>query len=130
MTFFSYLYLENKIHFQGYLKYLLIFASLIALFLMTSLYLRHRLETKYRDLSIILLLLILFLVGVQYQQYQQNQVYANDTSRMVTFLTSVRDAQQLSPGTGRAGPDSRPRSRACGHRSSGWHCPGGYELPS
>lgn len=83
-------------HFQGYLKYVVIFIALCALLFVTVLYLRHKLETKYRDLSIIFLLLIIFLFGVQYSQYEQNQVYANDTSRMVTFLTSVKESQQVA----------------------------------
>lgn len=83
-------------HFQGYLKYVVIFIALCALLFVTALYLRHQLETKYRDLSIIFLLLIIFLFGVQYSQYEQNQVYANDTSRMVTFLTSVKESQQVA----------------------------------
>ena len=33
---------------------------------------------------------------MQYSQYEQNQVYANDTSRMVTFLTSVKESQQVA----------------------------------
>ena len=53
MTFFSFAFLENAMSFQGYLKYIAIFVSLGALFVVTSLYLRHRLQTKYRDLSII-----------------------------------------------------------------------------
>lgn len=95
MSFFTYFYLENRMYFQDYFKYIAIFATLGSLFLVISLYLRHRLETKYRDLSIIFLLLIIFLLGVQYTQYEQNQVYANDTSRIVTFLNSVKDAQNL-----------------------------------
>ena len=83
-------------HFQGYLKYVVIFIALCALLFVTILYLRHQLETKYRDLSIIFLLLIIFLFGVQYSQYEQNQVYANDTSSMVTFLTSVKESQQVA----------------------------------
>ena len=83
-------------HFQGYLKYVVIFIALCALLFVTVLYLRHQLETKYCDLSIIFLLLIIFLFGVQYSQYEQNQVYANDTSRMVTFLTSVKESQQVT----------------------------------
>lgn len=93
-------------HFQGYLKYVVIFIALCALLFVTALYLRHQLETKYRDLSIIFLLLIIFLFGVQYSQYEQNQVYANDTSRMVTFLTSVKESQQV------AAEDIRVNSRS------------------
>ena len=95
MSFFSFAFLENAISFQGYLKYIAIFASLGALLVVTSLYLRNRLETKYRDLSIIFFLLIILLLGVQYHQYQQNEVYVADTSRVVTFLNSVKDSQNL-----------------------------------
>lgn len=95
MSFFTYFYLENRMYFQDYLKYIAIFISLGALLLVTSLYLRHRLETKYRDLSIIFLLLIIFLLGVQYTQYEQNQVYANDTSRIVTFLNAIKENQNV-----------------------------------
>ena len=95
MSFFSFAFLENSISFKGYLKYIAIFASLGALLVVTSLYLRNRLETKYRDLSIIFLLLIILLLGVQYHQYQQNEVYVADTSRVVTFLNSVKDSQNL-----------------------------------
>ena len=66
------------------------FVSLGALLVVTSLYLRHRLQTKYRDLSIIFLLLIIFLLGVQYKQYERNEVYAADISSVVTFLNSVK----------------------------------------
>ncbi|MDU5698672.1 MAG: DUF3290 family protein [Haemophilus parainfluenzae] len=78
MSFFSFAFLENAMSFQGYLKYIAIFVSLGALFVVTSLYLRHRLQTKYRDLSIIFLLLIIFLLGVQYNQYERSEVYAAD----------------------------------------------------
>ena len=66
MSFFTYFYLENKMYFH-----------------------------EYRDLSIISLLLIILLLGIQYTQYEQNQTYANDSSRIITFLNSVKDNQQL-----------------------------------
>lgn len=96
MSFFTYFYLENRMFFQDYLKYIFIFAALGALLIATTLYLRHRLETKYRDLTIIFLLLIILLLGIQYNQYEQNQVYANNTSRMVTFLNAVKENQQIN----------------------------------
>ena len=95
MSFFSFAFLENAMSFEGYFKYIAIFVSLGALLVVTSLYLRHRLQTKYRDLSIIFLLLIIFLLGVQYKQYEQNEVYAADISSVVTFLNSVKDSQNL-----------------------------------
>ena len=95
MSFFSFAFLENAMSFEGYFKYIAIFVSLGALLVVTSLYLRHRLQTKYRDLSIIFLLLIIFLLGVQYKQYERNEVYVADISSLVTFLNSVKDSQNL-----------------------------------
>ena len=95
MSFFSFAFLENSMSFEGYFKYIAIFVSLGALLVVTSLYLRHRLQTKYRDLSIIFLLLIIFLLGVQYKQYERNEVYEANISSLVTFLNSVKDSQNL-----------------------------------
>ena len=95
MSFFSFAFLENSMSFEGYFKYIAIFVSLGALLVVTSLYLRHRLQTKYRDLSIIFLLLIIFLLGMQYKQYERNEGYAADISSLVTFLNSVKDSQNL-----------------------------------
>ena len=90
MSFFSFAFLENAISFQGYLKYIAIFASLGALLVVTSLYLRNRLETKYRDLSIIFLLLIILLLGVQYHQYQQNSVKDSQNLQKEDIRTNSR----------------------------------------
>ena len=49
MSFFTYFYLENKMYFQDYLKYIAIFVTLGTLLLASTLYLRHRIESKYRD---------------------------------------------------------------------------------
>lgn len=95
MSFYTYLFLENHIYFQDYLKHIITFASLIALLGVSIYYLRHRLETKYRDLSIILLLLVIFLIGLQYSNYERSQAYTTDTSRMVTFLESVVSNQNI-----------------------------------
>ena len=51
MKFFSHFYLENHMYFHDYLKYILIFAALVILLLAVSQYLRHRMDTKYRDIK-------------------------------------------------------------------------------
>ena len=38
----------------------------------------------------------MLLLGLQYNQYQQNQAYADNTSRMVTFLNSVKEVKHVS----------------------------------
>lgn len=95
MQFYSYLYLQSQTSFQGYIKYIIIFIVLSIMLVANFLYLRHRMETKYRDLSIIFLLVFIFLLGVQYNYYSLNISYASDSSRMITFLDSVIHSQQI-----------------------------------
>ena len=95
MKFFSHFYLENHMYFNDYLKYVLIFAALVILLLAVSQYLRHRMDTKYRDLSIIALLLLILISGIQYLSYSERQNFAADTSRMVGFLNALIENQKV-----------------------------------
>ena len=95
MKFFSHFYLENHMYFHDYLKYILIFAALVILLLAVSQYLRHRMDTKYRDLSIIALLLLILICGTQYLSYSERQNFAADTSRMVGFLNALIETKKL-----------------------------------
>ncbi|QTM23060.1 DUF3290 family protein [Neisseria sicca] len=95
MKFFTHFYLENHMYFNDYLKYVLIFAALVVLLLAVSQYLRHRMDTKYRDLSIIALLLLILISGIQYLSYSERQNFAADTSRMVGFLNTLIENQKV-----------------------------------
>ena len=82
-------------YFNDYLKYVLIFAALVILMLAVSQYLRHRMDTKYRDLSIIALLLLILICGTQYLSYREHQNFAADTSSMVGFLNALIEKQKV-----------------------------------
>lgn len=96
MTFYGIQYLESQSNINDYLKYFLIFGSLVVLVVVFSLYLRHRIQTKYRDLSIISLLLLLFALGVQYSDYQSNQAQHSQSSQMVNFVRDLASDQKIS----------------------------------
>lgn len=89
MNFYNLNTVIQQSHLNIYLKYVIIFIALFLLIVAFTLYLRHRLQTKYRDLSIMMLLVLLFMVGVQYSDYQQNQSRFAQSSQMVTFIKSV-----------------------------------------
>lgn len=97
MTFYGIEYLENQSNLNDYLKYFLIFSILIFLVSAFTLYLRHRLETKYRDLSLIFLLLLLFIAGVQYSDYNQNQFRNSQSSQMVSLVQELAKEYDVSP---------------------------------
>ena len=89
MNFYGIDYLESQSSLNDYIKYFFIFSVLIVLIVAFSLYMRHRLQTKYRDLSIITFLLLVFLLGVQYSDYTQNQNKSTQSSQMVNFVKQL-----------------------------------------
>ncbi|HCQ8747198.1 TPA: DUF3290 domain-containing protein [Enterococcus faecalis] len=95
MNFYGINFLENQSNINDYLKYFLIFGSLVLLILVFSLYLRHRINTKYRDLSIILSLTLLFALGVQYSDYQMNQTKHSQSSQMVNFVKGLAKQENI-----------------------------------
>ncbi|WP_411345053.1 DUF3290 domain-containing protein [Paenibacillus sp. WLX1005] len=99
MNFYTITYLEGQSTINLYLKYIFIFVALIILLVVFSLYLRHRIQTKYRDLSIILLLVIVFLLGVQYSDYTQDQSTYSKYSQMVQFMHQLAKDQSLDETT-------------------------------
>ncbi len=63
MNFYGIEYLKSQSNLNDYLKYFFIFALLIGLVIVFSFYVRHQIQTKYRELSIIIFLSLLFVLG-------------------------------------------------------------------
>lgn len=95
MIFYGINFLENQSSLNDYIKYFLIFSSLILLILVFSLYLRHRINTKYRDLSIIFFLILMFALGVQYSDYEMNQTKHSQSSQMVNFVKGLAKQESI-----------------------------------
>lgn len=89
MNFYGIDYLKSQSNLNDYLKYALILGSLLVLVVVFTRYLRFRIQTKYRDLSIIFLLILLFALGVQYSDYQSIQAKNSQSSQMVEFIQSM-----------------------------------------
>ena len=96
MKFYSIDYLQMQSNINDYLKYIVIFSTLFILIVVFSLYMRHRLQTKYRDLTIIVFLFLLFISGVQYADYTDSQNIHSQSSQMVNFVRLL--SVQLSDG--------------------------------
>lgn len=86
MRFYSIDYLQMQSNLNDYLKYIVIFSTLFILIVVFSLYMRHRLQTKYRDLTIIAFLFLLFISGAQYTEYTDSQNIHSQSSQMVNFV--------------------------------------------
>ncbi|HCF8898376.1 TPA: DUF3290 domain-containing protein [Klebsiella pneumoniae] len=86
MRFYGIDYLQMQSNINNYLKYIFIFSALFILIVVFSLYMHHRLQTKYRDLTIIAFLFLLFISGVQYADYTDSQNIHSQSSQMVNFI--------------------------------------------
>lgn len=86
MTFYGIDYLQAQSNINDFFKYIIIFSTLFILIVAFSLYMRHRLQTKYRDLTIIAFLFLLFISGVQYADYTDSQNIHSKSSQMVNFV--------------------------------------------
>ncbi|MCC3721313.1 DUF3290 domain-containing protein [Rouxiella badensis] len=86
MNFYGINYLQTQSNLNDYFKYAIIFSTLFVLIVVFSLYMRHRLQTKYRDLTIIAFLFLLFISGVQYSDYANSENIHSQSSQMVNFV--------------------------------------------
>ena len=97
MTFYTISYLSNHQHINQLFNYvaIIIFALLIAV--MTLLYLRHRLITRYRDLGIIFFLLLLLFIGFQVTDMEKSTTQQSQTTQMIPFIKAVARDHNVSP---------------------------------
>lgn len=76
--------------------YTLAAIGLVILLFAVLMYSRNRLDTKYRDISIIMLLVMLFLFGLGYSNYEQHRTQTLTTSQVQPFLRSVAREEGVS----------------------------------
>ncbi|WDF82933.1 DUF3290 domain-containing protein [Lacticaseibacillus pabuli] len=95
MNFYNLNYVENQANLNNYLKYGVMAVAVLVMLGGLVLYMRHRLQTKYRDLAIMMLLVLVFFGGVQYSDYKQASSQRDQTSQMAGFLASVAKDQDV-----------------------------------
>lgn len=96
MNFYGIAYLQAQSNLNDYLKYIVIFSTLFITIVVFSLYMRHRLQTKYRDLTIIAFLFLLFISGVQYSEYTNSESAHSQSSQMVNFVNLLSQQKNVS----------------------------------
>ena len=74
MKFYSYDYLQSKLQQNNLISYIIIAVLIVILCITLIKYYKNRQDTKYRELSIILVLSTLLVVGVSVNEYKSNAV--------------------------------------------------------
>ena len=97
MEFYSYQFFLNQSTSNHLIKYVL-FIGLLALLLGVILKRFHSQDQmKYRDLIILVSLGIVFMLGIQVNEYEVGKNNLNNSSRMINFLDNIGENQEVSP---------------------------------
>lgn len=89
MRFYTLSYIQNHQATDKTVITSLMLVAAFALVIFAFLYLRDRLNSRYRDLGIIALLFLLLFSGTQYERYIQNNHIKSQAAQIVPFIKSV-----------------------------------------
>ena len=89
MKLYSYDYLQSKLQQNNLLSYIIIAVLIVILCITLIKYYKNRQDTKYRELSIILVLSTLLAVGVSINEYKSNAVSSNQYKSSIHFIEKI-----------------------------------------
>ena len=89
MKFYSYDYLQSKLQQNNLISYIIIAVLIVILCITLIKYYKNRQDTKYRELSIILVLSTLLAVGVSVNEYKLNAVSSNQYKSSIHFIEKI-----------------------------------------
>lgn len=89
MKFYSYDYLQSKLQQNNLISYIIIVVLIVILCITLIKYYKNRQDTKYRELSIILVLSTLLAVGVSINEYKSNAVSSNQYKSSIHFIEKI-----------------------------------------
>ena len=89
MKFYSYDYLQSKLQQNNLLSYIIIGVLIVILCITLIKYYKNRQDTKYRELSIILVLSTLLAVGISINEYKSNAVSSNQYKSSIHFIEKI-----------------------------------------
>ena len=91
MEFYTYAYVVQRGEFTSLLQYIMTSILLVALLVVGVKVMYNRFDTKYRDLGIIIVLGLVFLLGLQVNDYTRDVDSAEESSYMVKFLNNLSE---------------------------------------
>ena len=91
MEFYTYAYVVQRGEFTTLLQYIVTSILLVALLVVGVKVMYNRFDTKFRDLGIIIVLGLVFLLGLQVNDYTRDINSAEESSYMVQFLNNLSE---------------------------------------
>jgi len=99
VEFFTYNYFVNQSSNSHIYQYLLVILVLLIVLLFILRRSKNKSRLKYRDLIILLSLLLVFLIGIQTNDYQKGKAEKGNYSQMLFFLDAVSKKKLVDPET-------------------------------
>ena len=96
MDFYTVSHVESQITSGHTLGFVIFVVVLLALLILGVQVLRNGFTSRYRDLMVILSLIVVFFLGLEYQEYNRMKTYSEDSSRMAQFLHSFSSDRSVS----------------------------------
>ena len=91
MEFYTYAYVVQRGEFTSLLQYIMTSILLVVLLVVGVKVMYNRFDTKFRDLGIIIVLGLVFLLGLQVNDYTRDINSAEESSYMVQFLNNLSE---------------------------------------
>ena len=91
MEFYTYAYVVQRGEFTSLLQYIMTSILLVALLVVGVKVMYNRFDTKFRDLGIIIVLGLVFLLGLQVNDYTRDINSAEESNYMVQFLNNLSE---------------------------------------
>ena len=91
MEFYTYAYVVQRGEFTSLLQYIMTSILLVVLLVVGVKVMYNRFDTKFRDLGIIIVLGLVFLLGLQVNEYTRDINSAEESSYMVQFLNNLSE---------------------------------------
>ena len=91
MKFYGSNYLQTQSNLNDYLKYIIIFSTLFILIAVFSLYICHRLQTKYRDLTIIAFCFCFLFRAFSMRVIQTTKIYIQNNRKCSVLSGSYQE---------------------------------------
>lgn len=96
MEFYTYAYVVQRGEFTSLLQYIMTSILLVALLIVGVKVMYNRFDTKFRDLGIIIVLGLVFLLGLQVNDYTRDINSVEESSYMVQFLNNLSERADVS----------------------------------
>ena len=85
MDFYTLTYLQEQNNVAQFVQYGIVVIIFLVLIVATILYIKDKFQTKYRDLSIIMALILLFMAGINFTEYQKGRNTRVQAAEATTF---------------------------------------------